>query len=146
MAYSKQTWDTTSIFNPTRMNHIEDGIYSADTRTANDIPYSENTTVKNKLDEIAKQGVNVTPSSSGKSTLLEYITDVVYSKNLSIYCFRAEGFSDLPRSDWGFDVVVYNIGQITVECVRQLSNYEKYIRSVGSNNQWLDVWKQFTIS
>lgn len=30
MAYSKQTWDTTSYVNPTRMNHIEDGIASAD--------------------------------------------------------------------------------------------------------------------
>lgn len=28
MAYSKQTWDTTSYVNPTRMNHIEDGIAS----------------------------------------------------------------------------------------------------------------------
>ena len=26
MAYSKQTWDTISYVNPTRMNHIEDGI------------------------------------------------------------------------------------------------------------------------
>ena len=31
MSYSKQTWDTTSYFNPTRMNHIEDGIYAVDT-------------------------------------------------------------------------------------------------------------------
>ena len=30
MAYSKQTWDTTSYVNPTRMNHIEQGIYDAD--------------------------------------------------------------------------------------------------------------------
>ncbi len=29
MAYSKQTWDTNSYVNPTRMNHIEDGIESA---------------------------------------------------------------------------------------------------------------------
>lgn len=29
MAYSKQTWDTTSYVNPTRMNHIEDGIEQA---------------------------------------------------------------------------------------------------------------------
>ena len=29
MEYSKQTWDTTSYVNPTRMNHIEDGIESA---------------------------------------------------------------------------------------------------------------------
>lgn len=27
--YSKQTWDTTSFVNPTRMNHIEEGIYDA---------------------------------------------------------------------------------------------------------------------
>lgn len=33
MAYSKQTWDTTSYVNPTRMNHIEDGIYDATTPT-----------------------------------------------------------------------------------------------------------------
>lgn len=30
MAYSKQTWDTTSYVNPTRMNHIEEGIENAD--------------------------------------------------------------------------------------------------------------------
>ena len=30
MAYSKQTWDTTSYVNPTRMNHIEDGIDAID--------------------------------------------------------------------------------------------------------------------
>lgn len=29
MAYTKQTWDTTSYVNPTRMNHIEDGISNA---------------------------------------------------------------------------------------------------------------------
>ena len=29
MAYSKQTWDTTSYVNPTRMNHMENGIESA---------------------------------------------------------------------------------------------------------------------
>jgi len=32
MAYSKQTWDTTSYVNPTRMNHIEQGIYDTDLR------------------------------------------------------------------------------------------------------------------
>ena len=30
MAYSKQTWDTTSYVNPTRMNHMEQGIYDAE--------------------------------------------------------------------------------------------------------------------
>ena len=32
MAYSKQTWDTNSYVNPTRMNHIEDGIEAVDTK------------------------------------------------------------------------------------------------------------------
>lgn len=35
MAYSKQTWDTTSYVNPTRMNHIEDGIEGVDNRIDN---------------------------------------------------------------------------------------------------------------
>ena len=35
MAYSKQTWDTTSYVNPTRMNHIEDGIYNASSKIYN---------------------------------------------------------------------------------------------------------------
>ncbi len=32
MAYSKQTWDTSSYVNPTRMNHIEDGVKEASDR------------------------------------------------------------------------------------------------------------------
>ena len=35
MAYSKQTWDTTSYVNPTRMNHIEQGIYDNSTDISN---------------------------------------------------------------------------------------------------------------
>lgn len=42
MAYSKQTWDTTSYVNPTRMNHIEDGIANVNkwTLIASDITNS----------------------------------------------------------------------------------------------------------
>ena len=39
MAYSKQTWDTTSYVNPTRMNHIEDGIDSVSDTLENLIAY-----------------------------------------------------------------------------------------------------------
>lgn len=35
MAYSKQTWDTSSYVNPTRMNHIEQGIYDVDQKINN---------------------------------------------------------------------------------------------------------------
>lgn len=42
---------TTSYVNPTRMNHIEDGIEAVDGKTASDIPYSTGVSVKTKLDE-----------------------------------------------------------------------------------------------
>jgi len=53
--YIKQIWDTTSYFNPTRMNHIEDGIYNVsdkvDNLSADNIPYDSNTSVKEAIDE-----------------------------------------------------------------------------------------------
>lgn len=42
MAYSKQTWDTTSYVNPTRMNHIEDGIEDLDTASKKYVRMAEN--------------------------------------------------------------------------------------------------------
>ena len=54
MAYSKQTWDTTSYVNPTRMNHIEQGIYDASTATGTE--YSSGVSVKDKIDEVASSG------------------------------------------------------------------------------------------
>lgn len=50
MAYSKQTWDTTSYVNPTRMNHIEQGIYD------------------NSSTEINPTGISFNPASSTYST------------------------------------------------------------------------------
>lgn len=67
MAYSKQTWDTTSIFNPTRMNHIEDGIEGADTKTADDIPYSSGVSVKDKIDEVDGKTADDIPYDSNNS-------------------------------------------------------------------------------
>lgn len=55
MAYSKQTWDTTSYVNPTRMNHIEQGIYDASTATGTE--YSSGVSVKDKIDEGIYSGV-----------------------------------------------------------------------------------------
>ena len=42
-AYTKQTWDTTSVFNPTRMNHIEEGIYGASTNIADNLTTDDST-------------------------------------------------------------------------------------------------------
>lgn len=50
MAYEKQQWDTTSYINPTRMNHIEDGIKSnsneIESIANNVIAYGECTTAR----------------------------------------------------------------------------------------------------
>lgn len=63
MAYSKQTWDTTSIFNPTRMNHIENGIESAS--TADGTEYSSGVSVKTQIDKKAgKLVINTLNSTS----------------------------------------------------------------------------------
>lgn len=72
MAYSKQTWDTTSYVNPTRMNHIEDGIEEADSKTADDIEYSTGVSVKDKIDEKAEaenySNLAITNSRGGAET------------------------------------------------------------------------------
>ena len=63
MAYSKQTWDTTSYVNPTRMNHIEQGIYDASTATGTE--YSSGVSVKQKIDGLIKtKDVQMTSDSN----------------------------------------------------------------------------------
>lgn len=45
-----QTWDTTSVFNPTRMNNIENNIAIA--ATAEGTQYSNGVSVKDKIDSV----------------------------------------------------------------------------------------------
>ena len=73
MAYSKQTWDTTSYVNPTRMNHIEDGIESASTATGTE--YSSGVSVKDKIDWVFLKNMyqNDTQDISGYMELLIFI-------------------------------------------------------------------------
>lgn len=59
MAYSKQTWDTTSYVNPTRMNHIEDGIATADLTSGGTI-----------VGNLTVNAQNGTTSAEGRSRLL----------------------------------------------------------------------------
>ena len=73
MAYSKQTWDTSSYVNPTRMNHIEDGIESASTATGTE--YSSGVSVKNKIDNDFFGG-NSIHAETRKSTISEAIEEV----------------------------------------------------------------------
>ena len=66
MAYSKQTWDTTSYVNPTRMNHIEQGIYDASTATGTE--YSSGVSVKDMIDDLSTwESINLgTPTVSDR--------------------------------------------------------------------------------
>ena len=63
--YVKQIWDTTSYVNPTRMNHIEDGIEAVDGKTASDIPYSSGVSTKAQID---KKAGKVIINTLGKSS------------------------------------------------------------------------------
>lgn len=49
------------------MNHIEDGIEGADTKTADDIPYSSGVSVKDKIDEVDGKTADDIPYSTGVS-------------------------------------------------------------------------------
>lgn len=75
MAYTKQTWDTTSYVNPTRMNHIEDGIKAVDNvsgkvnqsqTTTDNLAYrmlaSKSANDNAELDIVRKTGVTYNPS------------------------------------------------------------------------------------
>ena len=72
--YIKQIWDTTSYVNPTRMNHIEEGIYAVsnkvDNLSADDIPYDNNNSVKDKIDNLIKTYTgNITFSNLGRARI-----------------------------------------------------------------------------
>lgn len=87
--YIKQIWDTTSYVNPTRMNHIEDGIYNVsnkvDNLSAEDIAYSSGVSVKDKFDatEIKAKTLTKTTTAQGaiglelSSTTYDVISAVV---------------------------------------------------------------------
>lgn len=84
MAYSKQTWDTSSYVNPTRMNHIEDGIEGVsneiDNLDATHIAYDSNTSVKEKIDELLEHNVSV-----GEQITLTNGTNVSYTATDDCY-------------------------------------------------------------
>jgi len=56
-----QSWDTTSVFNPTRMNNIENNIAIA--ATAEGTKYSNGVSVKDKIDGLI-QSVNISGTTN----------------------------------------------------------------------------------
>lgn len=65
MAYSKQTWDTNSYVNPTRMNHIEDGIADTDLTAGGSIVKPNTTSTTN--DSRLYLGNNIPNGTTGSS-------------------------------------------------------------------------------
>ena len=91
MAYDKQTWDTTSYVNPTRMNHMEDGIAAVDSKTAVDIPYSNNSNVKIGLESIV-QTVSIGAHNTAKINANGGAVIFVYrGQNCDIYFVDSYG-------------------------------------------------------
>ena len=83
MRYSMQIWNTTSIFNPTRMNHIEQGIYDADLREGGTI--SGNLTVNANINGV-KTYLKMS-ETSGNTFNLQLKTYTIHIVNLltSVY-------------------------------------------------------------
>ena len=79
----------------------------------------------------------ITPESSGKETLAEYIRSI----NSSASNFYTSGFDDLPTNNWGYNVTVYKAGgAVYVIAYRALSNSEIYVRCFTVSGEWNGDW------
>ena len=85
-----QTWDTSSIFNPTRMNNIETNIATLSDATG--IKYSSGVSVKDKIDNdfFGGQGIH---GETRKSTIAEAIEEVC-TGNTALY-FSLENIGNI---------------------------------------------------
>lgn len=92
--------------------------------------------------EVSAKKTKVTPTNSGKSTLLAYIIDIVFPLGYGTYSFSAESFSDLPVQNWGFSVIVITEGDgKTVIAYRLLSDADYYMRTINyDGSAWQTDW------
>ena len=80
MAYSKQTWDTTSYVNPTRMNHIEDGIYDVSAKVEKKYTNTESYDFPKKASEISGSNDIYTVQNKGTAFLSYVFNSDTYSQ------------------------------------------------------------------
>lgn len=121
----------------------KDQIVNSLLSNATDAPLSANE--GNVLFRFLSNDVGVTPSTSGKSTLLSYILDVVYPKAISLYSFTAQGFPDLPES-WTYQIVVtMGGGFINVFALSALDNAKFFARGIDAYNHWLNDWARLSV-
>lgn len=97
MAYSKQTWDTTSFVNPTRMNHIEEGIEDATKTYSGNFTAGSNVTIGSR-NFWRKQGnfvfitvvLSITANLSGGANILSN-NDLTFVSNSYLYARNEDG-------------------------------------------------------
>lgn len=78
--------------------------------------------IKEKTDKISCTKTNVTPESSGFSTLREYLLSL-FGQGVTSGCFYTVGFPDLPNGEmgWGYDIEFQNAGGQVIKAYRQLA-------------------------
>lgn len=96
MAYSKQTWDTTSYVNPTRMNHIEDGIYDNSTEIGkiNNPIVVDSTTIPVSSGGTSYGSMNLYKFSNGMKLLL-YRSDTLPVDRLNDFATLPTGYEPI---------------------------------------------------
>ena len=91
-AYTKQTWDTTSIFNPTRMNHIEQGIYDASTNIVDNLTSTDATSsLSAKQGKVIKDSLEWSEEIIIDDTLAWGTLKGIVNKGEKIACLRWVG-------------------------------------------------------
>ena len=136
MAYSKQTWDTTSYVNPTRMNHIEDGIADCATKSDLDgttigvavITSSGNPRATNLVNKSKKIGKHIIISVTFTSAItasnspgMVYIQSNVPPIFASLSCVRLASNGDIEAV-----VGAYSLTNGTVY-VKEVTNGSNYV-------------------
>lgn len=102
MAYDKQTWDTTSYVNPTRMNHIEDGVYNASNE------FLSKGTSTGDADAILtigiyrsnEGGITNCPTNNGVLVVLPAFNPVLSTNKTCVQMFYASNGNVYSRITW----------------------------------------------
>lgn len=100
-AYTKQTWDTTSVFNPTRMNHIEQGIYDASTNIVDNLTSTDATkALSAKQGKVLNDNLTViTPKGTGSNIDTQAKIDGL-TVGSTVYGYVAGGVSPFGIQNW----------------------------------------------
>lgn len=135
MAYTKQTWDTTSYVNPTRMNHIEDGIKNCDDNM-NKVKQSPNITENKDYGVLLAKTNNDTEETN---TVQKSKTLKVNSANGSInnkghiYIDRQDGTTSSTGSSF------LMVGNDTADGESGSGNSKGFIRLYGNGENYVQL-------